>query len=125
MFIRTAIVITLTLHAFQITARTALGQVSPYKASYVCNLAKIYRLKTGHYVSVHSSPTQRSSKIDQLTNDTVVYICDEEEGWLKVSYGSRKNPCGPAAPIDGLDISKTTACKSGWVRREWVNIISG
>jgi hypothetical protein len=115
----------ITLLVAYLHAPVVAGQAAPGQKSYICNLAKVFHLKAGDYLSVYSGPSDQSSKIDQLTNDTVVYVCDEEEDWLKVSYGTRKSPCGPVAPTDGLNVRKATACKSGWVRREWVNIISG
>jgi hypothetical protein len=107
------------------TPGIAAGHAALYKAPYVSNLAKAYRLKPEEYLSVHSGPGVRFSNLDQLTGITVVYICDEEGDSLRVFYRTRKWPCGPISPTEGLDVRQTASCKSGWVRREQVDISSG
>ncbi len=53
-----------------------------------------------------------------------VYVCDEQSDWLKIFYSDPEGPCGKESP-GGLDVRRVTTCKSGWVKQEWIEILSG
>jgi len=89
-----------------------------------CNLATVYHLTAGGFLTVRSGPSIKSSKIDQLPEGHVVYICDEQEQWFKIFYSGPKGTCGTASP-NGMDARDVRACSSGWVDRKWVNVLSG
>ena len=109
------------------TAQQDIGQTKnsiSLDKGFLCNYAKVYRLKVGSYLSVRSGPGERYSKIDRLEAGRSVYICDEHMEWYRIFYGSLDSPCGEKS-IGGLDVRKVGSCKSGWVNRKWIDVISG
>jgi hypothetical protein len=94
-------------------------------APYTCNLARVDKLQAGSFLSVHSAPSASSRSIASLKPGAFVYIGDETRHWYKVFYGDAKIACGPDLPATGLDIRKATTCRSGWVSKEWITVISG
>jgi uncharacterized protein YgiM (DUF1202 family) len=92
--------------------------------SYLCNFAKVYHLKTGGRLSVRSGPGVQFSKIGSLEAGTTVYICDEQGEWNKVYYGGPNSPCGLTNP-KGINVREVKTCKSGWVNRNWIDVLSG
>jgi hypothetical protein len=102
----------------------ARDQSTPY-GPYTCNLAKVYKIQVGKHLSVRSQPSNKSPRIDQLEPKAFVYICDETYGWYKVFYGESANGCGTESPTTGLDVRQTRTCKSGWVSKKWIDVISG
>ena len=98
------------------------GQIA--KAPYFCNYAKVYRLEVGSHLSVRSGPGERFSRIDRLEAGRSVYICDEHREWYKAFYGGLDSPCGSES-TGGKDVRKVAACKSGWVNRKWIDVLSG
>jgi hypothetical protein len=97
--------------------------INSYNAPYVCNFAKVFHLKAGHYLAVRSDRDPHSSKIDKLQAGTVVYICDETEYLYKVYYEDSNGSCPGSS--EGLDVRKTSHCKTGWVNKNWIDVISG
>jgi len=94
-------------------------------ASYVCNFAKVKdHLEQGNYVTVRSGAGAQFRKIDRLHSGREVYICDERGDWFKIFYSDPNGPCGPTSS-NGLDVQQTRGCKSGWVERKWIDVISG
>ena len=89
-----------------------------------CNYAKVYHLNVGSYLSVRSGPGESYPRIDRLEAGRSVYICDEHEEWYRIFYGGLDSPCG-AESTGGLDVRNLGSCKSGWVNRKWINVISG
>ncbi len=90
----------------------------------LCNFAKLNRKGLQSNVSVRSGPGAKFSRIDTLHDGAIVYTCDEGRGWYKVSYGDVNSPCGMVSP-SGLEMNKTAGCKSGWIKREWIEVLSG
>jgi hypothetical protein len=109
--------------AVPVASVSTSSQQGPTKG-FRCNFAKVYHLKPGAQLPVRSGPGLQFPKIDHLVDGTVVYTCDEQGEWLKVSYGDKTTPCGSIVS-DGIDAQKVSACKSGWVERKYVNVISG
>ena len=95
-----------------------------YKAPDLCGFAKVNHLQEGSYLSVRSGPGSQFSKIDSLEAGTSVYVCDEHREWLRIFYGGKDTPCGSESP-GGLDARKAATCKSGWVNRKWIDVLSG
>jgi uncharacterized protein YgiM (DUF1202 family) len=91
--------------------------------NYVCNYAKVYHLKHGTRLSVRSGAGSRFHKVDSLSEGTFVYICDEHGDWVEVFYGS-DTTCGSEIS-SGIRRSKTSGCRSGWVNRQWIDVLSG
>ena len=102
----------------------ALGtQTASQQTSYVCNYARVYKLKSGSHLIIRSRPSPASSKVGLLENGNPVYICDERGEWLKVFYGGGTS-CGSVSS-NGIDERHTVGCKSGWVNRKWIDVVSG
>jgi SH3-like domain-containing protein len=95
--------------------------------SYKCNYAKIINLKKGAYVSVRSGPGMKYKPVDYLKNNAIIYICDEYGDWNKVFYSDGEGPCSGevTSVLDGLDENIAVLCKSGWVHRKFIDVISG
>ena len=91
--------------------------------NYLCNYAKVYHLERGSHLSVRSGAGLRFAKVGSLSEGTFVYICDEHGDWFEVFYGS-DTPCGSEI-ADGIRRNKTSGCKSGWVNRKWIDVLSG
>jgi hypothetical protein len=96
-------------------------------AATLCNYSKVINLQPGHFLSVRSGPGTRSRKIGQLSLGKEVYVCDEHFYWYKVFYS---DPSVPNSPCDislpkGVDVNEAKRCKSGWVRRYFIDLISG
>jgi uncharacterized protein YgiM (DUF1202 family) len=114
--------------ALVFAVQNVCGQIAePIKSStdpYFCNSAKVYNLQAETSLSVRSGPGMQFPKIDHLKNETVVYVCDEKSDWVQIFYSGPGRPCVADSPV-GLLSTKMDTCKSGWARREWINVISG
>lgn len=89
-----------------------------------CNLATAYRLERGKKLRVRVKPSATALVIARLDEGNIVYICDSMGEWLKVYFAGPEGPCFRTYE-DGLRFREARRCRSGWVRREWVNILSG
>jgi hypothetical protein len=89
-----------------------------------CNLAKVEKLAVGQSLVVYSKPGSKFRKVDALKSGAFVYICDSTEDWYEVFYGFGEEPCS-AVVDEGLPFEKTRSCKSGWVSKKLISVISG
>jgi hypothetical protein len=102
-------------------------QIAPPASSYesaLCNVAEVYNLKHRAHLAVRREPGEKYSIIDTLNNGKMVYTCNESGEWLFIYYEAVNRPCKSRLPA-GLDARNATTCKSGWVKRKWVNVLSG
>lgn len=99
-----------------------VDRANTYHGLDLCNYAKVKMLKPGQHLSVRSGAGVHYRNVDRLRADTEVYICDEQGDWFKVFYGS--GSCSQTLR-DGIDSKETASCKSGWVNRKWIDVISG
>jgi uncharacterized protein YgiM (DUF1202 family) len=90
----------------------------------VCNFAKVYHLNAAIYLVVRAGPGKEFTKIDRLKAGTTVYVCDEHREWLRVFYGGAGTACNSES-TSGLDFHEVGSCKSGWVNRKWIDVLSG
>jgi hypothetical protein len=97
---------------------------TPAGAPPLCNFAKVYHLRPGNRIEVYASPDARSANINTLPTNAVVYTCDETKDWYKVFYGSPGKPCRAGTP-NGLPETQKMDCQSGWVRKKWIDVLSG
>lgn len=123
MFTRVLLGIALFFTVQKVSAQIAVP-ITSYKDPYRCNSAKVYNLEAGTYLSVRSGPGARFSAIDRLKDGTVVYTCDESDEWFQVFYAGPEHPCVADSPV-GLLSTEAKTCKSGWVNRKWIDVISG
>ena len=84
--------------------------------NYSCNLAVLAVSQT----AVRLKPYKRSSITGTVRKTTPLYVCDEKQAWYKIYYSGR---C--SAKSMGILFSSARKCKSGWIRRQAVRIISG
>jgi hypothetical protein len=97
------------------------------RAKNMCNYAKVINLRPGRFLSVRSGPGAKFRAIDKLSLGKEVYVCDEHFYWYKVFYSdpnAPRNPCSVSS-VNGIDANKAKGCKSGWVKRDWIDLISG
>jgi hypothetical protein len=102
-----------------------------YKVSYadqarpaLCNFAKVAHVAPGRSAVVRSGAGMQFKKIDGLKDGTIVYVCDETEKWYEVFYSSGDDLCSTPA-TGGLLAEKARSCKSGWIAKSLVEIVSG
>lgn len=112
------------LSSIQQSGKHVVSPITTYHGLDLCNFAKVYKLAPGSYLSVRSGPGEQYSKIDHLPDGKAVYICDEHREWVQIFYSGLDGPCGSASPA-GLDAHKAATCKSGWVNRQWIDVLSG
>lgn len=96
-------------------------------APAMCNYSKVINVQSGHFLSVRSGPGTRFRRIDQLSLGKEVYVCSEHFYWYEVFYSDPNvpnSPCDISSP-KGLDVNEAKRCKSGWVQRDWIDVISG
>lgn len=92
---------------------------------YTCNSAKVELTSgQGNSVAVRVGPGHRFREIDKLGSGHRVYICDEQGDWFEIFYSGSDAPCGSSSD-SGLDVRKAKGCRSGWVEKKWINVISG
>jgi hypothetical protein len=88
---------------------------------YLCNYAKIVGPRS---VPVIAEADHKAQKTANLPRGSVVYVCDERGTFVEVYFGTLQNPCARPSP-QGLDVRLARRCRSGWVRRGWVEVLSG
>ena len=98
--------------------------VDEIMSSIRCNLATTYRLAEGKRLDVRAKPKGDSPVVTRLQEGHIVYVCDQDGQWLNVYFGGVEGPCFRTYE-DGLRFREARKCRSGWVRQEWVNILSG
>jgi len=91
---------------------------------YFCNYAKVKALGPQGGLSVRSGPSLKDRKIDILVEGQEVYICDSHLDWDKIVYQDSSGHCARTS-VHGLDVRLTKACKTGWVKDQWIDILSG
>jgi uncharacterized protein YraI len=94
-------------------------------SSFSCNFAKVRvtsDMKAA--VSVRTGAGMKFRQIAKLRAGQGVYICDESGGWFKVFYSKPGGPCGSTSE-SGLDVEKAKGCRSGWVEKRSIDVISG
>lgn len=93
-------------------------------APYRCNFAKVTVPSASKSAVVRVHPRPDSLQLDRLPSEQVVYVCDENRYWYQIFYGPPGTPCGSSA-ASGLDVREARKCKSGWISRRWVDVLSG
>jgi len=57
-----------------------------------------------------------------LAAGSEVYTYDSYGDWVQIFYGS--GSCSQTL-TEGIDTEKIKGCQSGWVKENWIDIISG
>lgn len=88
--------------------------------AYVCNYARVIARPS---IRVHASPS--GPIVGRLRHGAAVYICDANRDFYGVRYGRRRGePCASVYGA-GLDSRKAARCRSGWVRKHAIEVLSG
>ena len=90
-------------------------------SSNLCNSARIVAPQSASSVTLRARPSVRSAKAGILNYDVPIYVCDERGEWYRIFYAGN---CGDGHP-QGLKSNETRSCKSGWIPRKRVEVISG
>jgi len=91
---------------------------------YICSLAVVRGLHRGHHLIVREGPTKDYVVRATLTEGSRVYICDGFREWYGIVFSTPQTPCGDQQ-LRGLNNRAASRCRSGWVRREWLDILTG
>ena len=89
-----------------------------------CNFAKVKPPSQSAFIPVRTGAASRFRRRDTLRDGQEVYICDERGDWYKVFYSGPAGPCRNESG-NGLNVEKTKGCRSGWVEKKWIEVISG
>jgi len=94
------------------------------KRSYICSLSVVRGIKPGRHLLVRTGPTRNHPIIARLSTGDRVYVCNEGKGWLGIAFSRPPRLCGDLL-LRGIDIRAAANCASGWVHRDWVEILTG
>ena len=108
--------------AFAVSIRCDVCYAKP--GEDLCNFARVETFTAGGTATVHSGPGVKFRKVGTLNSGVVIYICDSTDEWYKVFYGSGSDPCSTSTE-QGLPAEKTRSCRSGWVSKRMIKVISG
>jgi hypothetical protein len=101
-----------------ITIRKSILDKSVY-TDYTCNYAVIR--PRADLARIYKSYDSYSAIVGRLKAGQPIYVCDEAPGWDNVSFAGS---CSETY-INGLPKQTTRECKSGWIRDEDIEIVSG
>ena len=87
-----------------------------------CNVAVVKGLQNSR-LRVRSGPGSQFPRIDSLGEGKRVFTCNEHREWLGVAYSAYEGMC--LGDEQGLPITQLPACRTGWVIRRWIEIITG
>jgi hypothetical protein len=91
------------------------------RESYLCNYAKIVGPRS---VPVLANASRAARKTASLPRGSVVFICDERGEFDEVYFSTPQGPCS-SRWSNGLNVRMATRCRSGWVRKAWIEVLSG
>jgi hypothetical protein len=86
--------------------------------------ARVNRPKGDGFLAVRGGPGPRYSRIDKLRNGDQVYLCVESDDWYGIVYTKSNQDCNVATPWP-KSRPYTGPCRSGWVPRQWIELIAG
>lgn len=88
-----------------------------------CNLA-VVRLDRSRSLRVRGEPNRQSRTLDGLRRGQRVYACQQQGEWLRIAYHGPNAPCEATHEL-GLEASRSRSCRSGWVHRDFIDILTG
>jgi hypothetical protein len=106
--------------------RIPVVPASAAPASFLCNSAVV---RGSNPAQVRDRPEPRARATHALPPGTRLFVCDEARGrnhqrWLGVAYAKRGKPCA-GGTSKGLPVRLASHCRSGWVRRDQIEVLSG
>lgn len=91
---------------------------------YLCNLAVVGGLARGRTLRVRSGPGPSFPVIHRLREGQRINTCNGDREWYGIVFDTRDRPCS-ADPPGAIAVSRAADCASGWVHRDWVEILTG
>ena len=98
------------------------GAESPTSLSttFICNYATV-SLKAGKRATLHAGPNSESKIVARLPNDTPIYTCNENGGWVKVYFGGA---CEEHF-ANGMSVKEVRKCRMAWIKDDEMIVHSG
>jgi hypothetical protein len=93
------------------------GDPAPQSA---CSLAKISDPDSNR-VQVHTAPASRYFDGPALPNGSIVYVCEQRDGWFEIHFSELQGPCDIRSR-QGMPRMNAQACMQGWVQREFITV---
>lgn len=84
-----------------------------------CNVGKVHG-----YPVVRAGPGNRYRSVGKLSSGRTVYICNETERWYGVAYPGQGRQCVGAVAL-GLDVRLAAGCRTGWLLKRSVDVLTG
>lgn len=107
-----------------VSERQYVPVVTDASGPYFCNLARVRDLRSGRRLAVRTGPAQRYDAVTAFHNGQAVYICNDAGEWLGVAFGQPGRPCGDGVARP-LPYQVAASCRTGWVHRRWIEILTG
>ena len=76
------------------------------------------------FLAVRAGPGTGHAMLDKLVNGDRVFICGEQGTWLGIVYSKTERDCGLSSPWSQSQ-AYTGPCLSGWVHRNWIQLMAG
>jgi hypothetical protein len=73
---------------------------------------------------VRAGPGRPYRAVDKLGRGTTVYVCNETALWYGIAYRGPGRECGGATLL-GLNVRLSTGCRTGWVPKHTLEILTG
>jgi hypothetical protein len=91
-----------------------------------CGLGVVKGLKAGGdgFLSVRARPSAKGRELDRLRNGDEVYICADKGDWIGIVYSRPRRDCGVTSAVARRS-AYAGPCNSGWVHRNWVELVAG
>jgi hypothetical protein len=77
-----------------------------------------------NFLAVRAGPGTDHVLLDKLVNGDRVFICGEQGPWLGIVYSKTERDCGISSPWP-QSRAYTGPCLSGWVHRNWIQLMAG
>lgn len=89
----------------------------------------VHNLKPGgdNFLSVRSGPSSKSTEIDRLVSNQLVYLCETRGRWIGIVYPPLNNPdidCGTGSAIPNPETYRGP-CRSGWAFDKFILLMAG
>ena len=76
------------------------------------------------FLAVKGGPRLTYPRIDKLYNGEQVYLCAESGDWYGIVYTKTRQDCNVMTSWP-RSLPYSGPCRSGWVHRNWVEVIAG
>jgi hypothetical protein len=93
-----------------------------------CNVARVVGLRSGHHVLVRDRSRPHARVTGWLNRGEYALVCNEDRDerdrhWYGIVYSRPDGACRTGLPRRALSFNRS--CRSGWVRRQWIEVLTG